>query len=257
MGEAMLSAILARHLSLPQDILISDIDPNRRQHIRQKYQVGVTGDNRLAIHQAEVVVLAIKPQNLGEVMLELNGQLGATQLVLSIVAGARLDSLLRGLSHHRLVRAMPNTPARIGEGVTVWTATPQVGPEQKRWASSILGAMGKEIYVDDEQLIDMATAVSGSGPAYLFLFVEALVDAAVGIGLPRKLAQELVLQTVLGSAHLLEKSGQPPGELRRMVTSPGGTTEQALLRLDRGGFAHLLAEAIKAAHDKAKSLGKG
>jgi len=150
---------------------------------------------------------------------------------------------------------MPNTPAQIGEGVSVWTATAEVTEQQKEWAGSILGAMGKEIYVDDEKYIDMATAVSGSGPAYFFLMVESLVNAAVHIGLPCDMAQELVLQTILGSGHFIQRSGKSPAELRTMVTSPGGTTAEALLQLEKGGFSDLVMQAVSAAYDKAKRLG--
>jgi pyrroline-5-carboxylate reductase len=212
-------------------------------------------NNRQAIEGSNVVVLAIKPQNLVEVMAELGGQLKSAQLVLSIIAGARINTLCRGLNHRRVVRVMPNTPAQIGEGISVWTATAEVTRQQKRWAASILGAMGKEIYVDDEKYIDMATAVSGSGPAYIFLFVESLVNAAVDIGLPRDMAQELVLELMLGSVHFMHKSGKEAAELRRMVTSPGGTTAEALLRLEKGGFSDLLKQAVNAAYDKAKRLG--
>ncbi len=250
-----MSAILDKGLSLPQDISISEINEIRRQHLEQKYGVAVISDNRLAVDRGEVVVLAIKPQNLAEVMIELSGQLKSTQLVLSIIAGARIDILRHGLNHRHIVRAMPNTPAQIGEGMSVWTATAEVDEQQREWASAILGAIGKEIYVDDEKYIDMATAVSGSGPAYFFLFVEVLVEAAVHIGLPHDVAQELVLQTMLGSAHLIQKSGKEPTELRRMVTSPGGTTAEALLELEKGGFANLLTQAVSAAYNKAKRLG--
>ena len=150
---------------------------------------------------------------------------------------------------------MPNTPAQIGEGMSVWTTTPEVTRKQKEWASSILQAIGKEIYVDNEKYLDMATAISGSGPAYFFLFVEALVDAGVKMGFNREVAQELVLQTMVGSGHLISKSGKSPAELRRMVTSPGGTTAEALLVLDKGGFTDLVLQAVKAAYDKARQLG--
>lgn len=256
MGEAMLSAILGKRLSLPQSISVSDISEARRQHLGQKYGVAVMSDNRQAIKRGDVVVLAIKPQNLAEVMAELNGQLNSAQLVLSIIAGARINTLCRGLNHNCVVRAMPNTPAQIGEGISVWTATAEVNKQQKGWAGSILGAMGKEIYVDDEKYIDMATAVSGSGPAYVFLFVEALVDAAMHIGLPCDMAQELVLQTLLGSGHFLQKSGKQPLELRRMVTSPGGTTAEALHQLEKGKFTELVKQAVEAAYHKAKRLGE-
>ena len=255
MGEAMLSAILDKGLSTPQAISVSDINQARRQYLGQEYGVAVMSSNRLAVTKGEVVVLAIKPQNLAEVMAELKGQLKSTQLVLSIIAGARINSLRLGLKHSRVVRAMPNMPAQIGEGITVWTATTEVTKQQRERASSILGAMGKAIYVADEKYIDMATAVSGSGPAYFFLMVEALVNAAVQIGLPRDMAQELVLQTILGSGHVIQRSGKSPAELRRMVTSPGGTTAEALLQLDKGGFNDLVLQAVSAAYNKAKRLG--
>ena len=200
-------------------------------------------------------MLAIKPQNLAEVMAELNGRLTQKQLVLSIIAGTRIGTLRQGLNHNCVVRAMPNTPAQIGEGISVWTTTPQVTKTQKDWAGSILGAMGKEIYVDDEKYLDMATAVSGSGPAYVFLFVESLVDAAVDIGLPHDMAQKLVLETILGSGHFVQKSDKPLAELRRMVTSPGGTTAEALLKMEKGEFSELVKQAVGAAYNKAKQLG--
>lgn len=255
MGEAMLSAILEKGLSVPQAISVSDIDEARRQYLGQKYGVAVTSSNRQAVTKSEVVVLAIKPQNLAEVMTELDGQLKSTQLVLSIIAGARMNTLCLGLNHSCVVRAIPNMPALIGEGISVWTATAEVTEQQKEWASSILGAMGKAIYVDDEKYIDMATAVSGSGPAYFFLMMEALVDAAVRIGLSRDMAEELVLQTILGSGRVIQRSDKSPDELRRMVTSPGGTTAEALLQFEQGRFRDLVLKAVSAAYDKAKKLG--
>ena len=254
MGEAMLSAILESSPAL-HSISVSDIDGVRCKHLEQKYGVTVASSNQEVVTRGDVVVLAIKPQNLAGVMTELNGQLKPTQLVLSIIAGARIDTLCRGLNHSYVVRAMPNTPAQIGEGISVWTARAEVTEQQKGWARSILGAMGTEVYVDDEGYIDMATAVSGSGPAYVFLFMESLIDAAVQIGFPRDKAQELVLQTLLGSGHFAQKSGKELAELRRMVTSPGGTTAEALLQLEKGGFSDLLMQAVIAAHNKAKSLG--
>ena len=255
MGEAMLSAILDKGITTSPAISVSDVDEARLKHLGQKYGVVVMGDNRLAVAGGDVVVLAIKPQNLAEVMAELNGQLKPTQLVLSIIAGARIDSLRLGLNHSSIVRVMPNTPAQIGEGMSVWTASAEVTEQQKGWAGSILGAMGREIYVDDEKYIDMATAISGSGPAYFFLMVESLVDAAVHIGLSRDIAQELVVQTMLGSGHFIQKSGKAPAELRKMVTSPGGTTAEALLQFEKGEFTELVKQAVKAAYDKAKRLG--
>ena len=255
MGEAMLSAVLEKGLSTPQAVSVSDVDKERCDYLAREYSVAVTGSNRQAAEMDDVVVLAIKPQNLAEVMAELDGQLKPAQLVLSIIAGAKINTLSLGLKHGCIVRVMPNTPAQIGEGMSVWTATAEVTEQQKAWAGSILGAMGREIYVDDEKYIDMATAVSGSGPAYVFLFMESLVNAAVHIGLPHDMAQELVLQTVLGSGHFAQKSGKELAELRRMVTSPGGTTAEALLQFEKGEFTELVKQAVKAAYNKAKRLG--
>jgi pyrroline-5-carboxylate reductase len=256
MAEAMLSAVLEKGLSTPETISVSDIKESRLQYIVQKYSVTVMESNRLALEKGDIVILAVKPQDLAGVMIELNGYFKSSQLVLSIIAGARISTMRRGLNHIRVVRVMPNTPAQIGQGMSIWTATPEVTELQKREVTSLLGAMGKEIYVTDEQYIDMATAVSGSGPAYVFLFIESLVDAAVHIGLPRDIAQELVLQTVLGSALFIQQSGKTPNELRRMVTSPGGTTAEAIARFEEGRFSELVMQAVTAAFDKARILGE-
>lgn len=257
MGEAILSRILERKLSTRETVFVSDVSEARRQYLEKIYHVNTTDKNRSAAAVSEVILLAVKPQNLAPVMAELKGQLKPSQMVLSIIAGARIDTLRHGLSHNSIVRAMPNTPAQIGEGVTVWTATSDVNPKQKEWAQAILGSIGQEIFVDDEKYLDMATAVSGSGPAYFFLFVETLADAAVSIGLPREMAEKLVLQTMLGSGQLLKKSGKPPAELRRLVTSPGGTTAEAITAFEKGGFSELVRQAVTAAYEKAKQLGAG
>jgi pyrroline-5-carboxylate reductase len=254
MGEAMLSAILDNKLALPKDTTVSDIADARRHHLESQYGVAVTDHNLNAIEGSDVVVLAVKPQNLEGVMTELGGQLKKGQLVLSIIAGARIGTLSHGLKHGPIVRAMPNTPARIGEGMSVWTAAQAVSPQQRQWSASILRTMGREIFVEDEEYIDMATAVSGSGPAYVFLMIESLVEAAINIGLPRNIAEELVLQTVIGAAHFSLKSDKSPAELREMVTSPGGTTAAALQKLAEGNFGELLKQAVTAAFNRAREL---
>jgi len=255
MAEAMLSALLDKGINTAQDITVSDISEARCHHLKQQYNVAVTGSNQQAVQAGEMVILAVKPQKLAEIMTELNGTLQPSQLVMSIIAGARINTICLGLDHHRVVRVMPNTPAQIGEGMSVWTATGEVTDNQKKAVSAVLGVMGKEIHVDDEQYIDMVTAISGSGPAYVFLFVESLVDAALEIGLPPEIVDELVLQTLLGSGYLVQKSDKSPAELRRMVTSPGGTTAEALKKLEEGGFHDLIKEAVKAAYNRAKQLG--
>lgn len=256
MGEAILSAILDQGLSQPRGVCVSDVSESRRQYLEQKYGVAVTSDNRLASAKRDVVILAIKPQHSAEVLAGLSGCLQPNQLVLSIIAGTRIDTLCQGLNHRHIVRAMPNTPAQIGEGMSAWTATPEVTDRQKSWARSILGVMGKEIYFDDEKYLDMATAVSGSGPAYFFLFVDSLIESAVDIGLPPEVAEVLVLQTMLGSGHLIQKTGKSPAELRRMVTSPGGTTAAALRQFEKGEFSNLVRQAVTAAFHRAKELGR-
>jgi pyrroline-5-carboxylate reductase len=256
MGEAMVSGLLNKRVVEAGAILVSDIDQARRKALAEKYGVQCTGDNRGAI-DCDVLILAIKPQSLGGVLAELKGRLRPNQLVLSIVAGASIKTISEGLGHEPVVRVMPNIAVQVGEGFSIWTATAAVSQVQIETTRTILTALGKEIYASDERYIDMATAVSGSGPAYIFLVVEALVEAAVHIGLPLGLAKELVLQTMLGSARLAQVSGKHPAELRNMVTSPGGTTAEGLLRLEEGGVRAILAQAVIAAHEKAKALARG
>jgi pyrroline-5-carboxylate reductase len=253
MGEAMVKCLLTRKVAAPQYVVVSDVSPVRRELLSKEYGVSTLADNRKAVANADLIILAVKPQNLPQVMEEIKG-LAPEQLVLSIVAGAALSSLCQGLNHSSVIRAMPNMPAQIGEGMTIWTATAETEQRQKELARTVLGALGKEIYVADEKYLGMATALSGSGPAYVFLFIEALVDAGVHVGLSRDMAQELVIQTILGSTLTVEKTGKHPADLRNMVTSPGGTTTEALLRLEKGRFRALLLEAVAAAYKKAKRL---
>jgi pyrroline-5-carboxylate reductase len=253
MGEAIVKCLLTRKVAAPQDMVVSDVSPVRRELLNREYGVSTLADNRKAVANADLIILAVKPQNLPQVMEEIKG-LAPQQLVLSIVGGATLSSLRQGLNHSSVIRAMPNMPAQIGEGMTVWTATDETEQKQKKLAQTMLGALGKEIYVTDEKYLGMAGALSGSGPAYVFLFIEALVDAGVHIGLPRDMAQELVIQTILGSIRTVEKTGKHPADLRNMVTSPGGTTTEALLQLEKGRFRSLILEAVAAAYKKDKRL---
>jgi pyrroline-5-carboxylate reductase len=252
-GEAMVQCLLTEKVAAPQDIVVSDTSEVRRDLLSGGYGVRALPDNKEAVKNADLIVLAVKPQNLPEVMDEIR-DLAADQLVLSIVAGAALSSLRRGLNHSCVVRAIPNMPAQIGQGMTIWTATTETDQRQTKLAQTVLGALGKEIYVADERYLNMATALSSSGPAYVFLFIEALVDAGVHIGLPRDMAQALVIQTVLGSTRMVDKTRKHPADLRNMVTSPGGTTTEALLELEKGRFRSLLLEAVAAAYRKAESL---
>ena len=256
MGEAIVKSFLTRKVATPQDIIVSDISLSRREWLSKEYGVSSLDDNRKAVEGADLIVLAVKPLDLFQVMDDIRkvGSLRTRVLILSIVAGASLSSLRQGLNHPAIIRAMPNMPAQVGEGVTVWTATTEVSHEQKQTAKSLLNSLGEEVHVAEEKYLDMATALSGSGPAYVFLFIEALIDAGVHIGLPRNIAQKLVIETTLGSTHILRETGKHPAELRNMVTSPGGTTAEALLQLEKGGFRSCILEAVSAAYEKAKHL---
>jgi pyrroline-5-carboxylate reductase len=255
MAEAILSSVLATGLASPEEVGVSDILDSRLAYLAQKYKIAVSQDNRKVVKDKEIIILAIKPQTLIDVAVGLKGTFQATQLVISIIAGKSINTISSGLGHNCLVRSMPNTPAQVGEGITVWTATPQVTDQQRKWTAAILGVMGTEIYVDEEKYLDMATAISGSGPAYVFLFIESLEAAAVKLGLSPEVAHRLVMQTLLGSGHLLQKSDKTAQELRFMVTSPGGTTAEAITVLEKGGFASLIEQAIIAAHERSKKLG--
>ena len=256
MGEAMVKCFLTRKVATPQDITVSDMSLPRREWISKEYGVSSLADNGKAVVDADLIILAVKPSDLFKVMEDIlkASSLQARALILSIVAGATLSSLCHGLDHSAVIRAMPNMPAQIGEGITVWTATAEVDHKQKQAVRSLLGSLGEEVYVTEEKYLDMATALSGSGPAYVFLFVEALIDAGVHIGLPRNISQELVMQTILGATHVLRETGKHPAELRNMVTSPGGTTAEALLQLEKANFRSSIVEAVVIACDKAKRL---
>ncbi|MDD5468370.1 MAG: pyrroline-5-carboxylate reductase, partial [Anaerolineales bacterium] len=183
----------------------------------------------------------------------------ADALVLSIVAGASIEKIAQNLNHAIIVRSMPNTPAQIGEGITVWTASPQVSQAQREMARQILNSLGDELYVEEENYLDMATALSGTGPAYVFLFMEAMVDAGVHLGFPRRIAEQLVAQTVRGSVDYYQKRDDPVhlARLRNEVTSPGGTSAAALYYLEKAGFRTAISRAIWAAYERSIELGKG
>ena len=253
MAEAMVRGLLDRHLVPPSHVLVTGPRRERRAELTKTYGVKALASNAEAAADAHVIVLSVKPQVLATVMRELRGKLDEDKLVISIVAGATLRSLRDGLDHAAIVRAMPNTPAQVGMGVTAWTSTTAVDAEQRDRAKAILGALGEELMVDDENLVDMATALSGTGPTYVFLLMEALVDAGVHLGFSRRVAEELVLRTVEGSAVFARKSGRHLAELRNMVTSPGGTSAAAIYQLEKGALRTVLSKAVYAAYQRASS----
>lgn len=255
MGEAMIAGLLKEHLVEADQIIATAPREERRQFLHEHYGVLVTDDNRKAAEGADIIIFALKPQTLPKVLPTLRGAITPTNLVLSIIAGATITTFRDTLSHATIVRAMPNTPAQIAEGMTVWTATESVTEAQQASVRTILGALGQEHYVADERYIDMATALSGTGPAYCFLLLEALVDAGVHLGFPRRVSEELVLQTMYGSTLFAMQSGKHLAELRNMVTSPGGTTAAALHALEKGGIRTVLADGVWAAYERSRELG--
>jgi pyrroline-5-carboxylate reductase len=260
MGEAMISGLIRQQLARPEDLLACDPRAEHLELLQQKYGIQPFTDNKQATSQAEVVVLSVKPQRLTEVLKGLKGAIPAHALVLSIVAGATISKISKGLAHPAVVRSMPNTPAQISQGITVWFPSAAVSESQKDLARSILGAFGAEVPVDDESYLDMATALSGTGPAYVFLFMEAMIDAGVHMGFARRVSEQLVIETLKGSVAYYEMANRK-GEahvaaLRNQVTSPGGTTAQALYYLEKAGFRTAISRAIWAAYQRSLELGK-
>ncbi len=256
MGEAMIRGLLAHRLVAPGQVVASHPREARREELGVQFGITVLPDNRAAASGSDIVVLSVKPQVLPSVLPELRGAVSPQTFLLSIVAGARIGTIADGAGHAAVVRCMPNTPAQVGEGMTVWTATPEVSRQQREQAQAILRALGRELFVADEEFLDMATAISGTGPTYVFLLMEALIDAAVHLGFSRGDARQLVVQTLKGAALFAEQSRLHPAELRNMVTSPGGTSAAALYQLDKGGLRTVLSKAVWAAYQRSVALGR-
>ncbi len=257
MAESIVHGVLAGKLASPGDIAIGEPVPERRAFLSSQFGVSPVADNLEAASGADLIVLAVKPQDLGGVLGQLKGSLKPGQAALSIVAGARMDTLSKGLNHEAVVRVMPNTPAQVGSGMTLWTCSLGVGDGQRDMTRAVLSSVGEEIYVADEKYMDMATALSASGPAYVFLFIEALIDAGVYVGMPRDMARTLALQTVYGSTRLVMETGRHPAELKDMVVSPAGTTAEALRVLEEQGVPAAIVAAVDAAYKKSVQLGQG
>lgn len=257
MGEAMIGGLLGKSLLTADQIIATDAREERTHELTARYGIRATTDNAVAAEMANILVLSVKPQVFPQVARSVRGRAGGAQLVLSILAGVKIRTIADGLLNPSVVRAMPNTPAQIGQGITVWTATPEVPEPQREQARQLLRALGDEIFMDDEKYLDMATALSGTGPAYVFLFMEAMIDAGVHMGFSRRDAEKLVIQTMRGSVEFADKSGLHPAELRNQVTSPGGTSAEAIYHLEKGGLRTVLARAVWAAYQRSVSLGGG
>jgi pyrroline-5-carboxylate reductase len=255
MAEAMIAGLLRGALVEPARVVASHPRAERRDALEREYGIRTVADNLDAVRDADVILLGIKPQMLNKVGREIGPHLRRGQLVLSVLAGATTAALTGILGHDQVVRSMPNTPARLGKGVTVWYATPETTEEQRAQAAALLGALGLQLEVDDEKMVAMATAVSGTGPTYVFLVMEALIDAAVHLGFPRHVAHDLVIETLEGSTLFAKQSGMHPAELRNMVTSPGGTSAAALHELESGRLRTVMSEAVWAAFRRTVELG--
>jgi pyrroline-5-carboxylate reductase len=255
MAEAMIRGILQKGIAAPDQVWASGPRRERAEELGRKYGIHGVVDNAEAVAHAGVIVLSVKPQRLKQALNSIAAAVHPDHMILSIVAGARCETIARRLGNDAVVRVMPNTPAQIGAGISVWMAYGGVSDEQKATARDILRALGAEVEVDEERMLDMATAVSGTGPTYVFLVMEALVDAAVHLGFSRRVAQELVGQTMLGSALFAAQSPMHLAELRNMVTSPGGTSAEAIYQLDKGGIRTVLSKAVWAAYQRSCQLG--
>lgn len=261
-AEAIISGLIQKGVTSPEKIVAGGPRQERLEELIQHYHISGVVDNAKAAENADVVVLSVKPQRLDIVLKGLSGKVKTNALILSVVAGATIERISSVLGHKSIVRSMPNTPAQIGQGITVWTASPEVTQEQRALAGRILGAMGEDVFMDEEYYLDMATALSGTGPAYVFLFMEAMVDAGVHLGFPRRIAEQLVSQTMLGSVNFYKtkhtESGEPVhiANLRNQVTSPGGTSAAALYYLEKAGFRTAISRAIWAAYERSQELGK-
>ena len=256
MGEAIITILLERNMAARDQIRAAEPIDTRRAEMQERLGVEIVHENQEAIRGADIILLTIKPQSLEAVMRELSGHLEPHQVVVSIIPGATIERMTEGFQHDRIVRSMPNTPSQIGNGVTAWIPASSVDEESRDAVAQILGTMGTAVQLDSEAAIDMATAISGSGPAYVFLMLESMIDAGVHLGFPRPVAQQLVEETMLGAMLYARQSGKHPAELRNMVTTPGGTTASALKTLDQGGFRTVVNDAVWSAFHRAVELGQ-
>ena len=264
MAEAIIAGLLRKQLVSPEQIVGSHPRAARREELNAKYGIEMFEQNKeaaLAVYPdgpeaASLLVLTVKPQRLRRVLEELKGSVHQDQLVVSVVAGAKIETIADELLHAAVVRTMPNTPAQIGEGVTAWTPSAAVNEKQESQVCAMLDALGKTVRVENERQIDMATALSATGPTYIFLVMEALIDAGVHMGFSRHVAQELVHQTMLGAVLFARESHKHPAELRNMVTSPGGTSAEAIYQMEKGSLRTVLSKAVWAAFQRAESLGR-
>ncbi|MGQ9500279.1 MAG: pyrroline-5-carboxylate reductase [Dissulfurimicrobium sp.] len=256
MAEALIKGLISSGFVSKEKIVASDPSEERRNHLAKIYGIRVTGENKEVVLGSYVLVLAVKPQIISMVLKDISEYVTVDHLILSIAAGITIKSLQEGLPHNsRVIRIMPNTPALIGYGAAALSAGSFAREEDILLAKEIMNSIGITAVLS-EHLMDAVTGLSGSGPAYVFAFIEGLIDAGVREGLPRPVATELVLQTVIGSAVMCKETGKHPSDLTAMVTSPGGTTIEGLYMLEKGAFRGILMDAVRAATRRSRELGK-
>ncbi len=255
MAEALIKGLLSADVAKASRMLVTDPSPERREYLK-KYSIGIVESNREAVQEAGIVLLCVKPQVMDSVLGEIAAAADTTKLVISIAAGITISRIEKALiGNPRVIRVMPNTPALVLAGAAGLAAGTNAGPEDLAVATEIFNAVGRAVVVE-EKLMDAVTGLSGSGPAYVFMIIDALSDAGVKAGLPRQLALELAAQTVYGSAKMVLETKEHPAKLRDMVTSPGGTTIEGLHALEKGKLRATLMNAVEAATARSKELGK-
>ena len=256
MAETLLSGLISSNQSKPENITCSDVRPKRLAELAKQYGIKTTPDNKAVIDASEIIIYAVKPQIMAEVFKETADILDLSKLIISIAAGvplAAIEALVR--KDLRLIRAMPNVCVAVKEGATAIAAGAHAGTEDIEMAMSIFNSVGRCIFLKENHLLDAVTGLSGSGPAYIFMIVDALADAGVKMGLSRLDARELASQTVLGAAKMLLETNLHPGQLKDMVTSPGGTAIAGLHTLEKGGLRTTLINGVEAATLRSKELG--
>lgn len=256
MAEAILSRLIEQGFCLPNQILVSDVAAERLDHLQSRYQIHCTTDNISVAGSAQLLLLAIKPQVFGQIARQIGSVVTSDCLILSILAGVSLTALESVFKQCPVLRIMPNTPAIVGAGMTAISAGTYVNKTHLDTAHQLFGTVG-EVVAIPESLMDAVTGLSGSGPAFVALVLEALTDGGVSVGLPRSTAAQLALQTLLGTATLVRETGLHPAQLKDQVTSPGGTTIAGVAALEKAGLRTALIQAVQAAHHRSSELGQG
>jgi len=258
MAQALISPLVSTNLQPAENITIYDVYPPTVQEIQDEYEGKIKTSSSIpdAVDGADLIVVAVKPQNVCKVYEEMRkSDVRPDATLLSVIAGKPISSFLKGTGITKIARSMPNTPAQIGQGVTVWCCTGNIEMEEREKINEVLKSFGKSIFVDDENYIDMSTSISGSGPAYIFLLMETMIDAGVHMGFSRDTATTLVHHTLLGSTLYAMESGQHPAILRNSVTSPAGTTASAIYELENGKFRTVIKDAIWACYRRSLEMG--